>query len=330
MARVGVDFRSHGLSAGTTINDANIGSFAYSGATLDTTVTGTGTITAQGTGIARFADPDASSSAYVETVTALTGDKFSGMILLDACPTPTGNYRMWQIRNAANSADALRLMLNASRSFHIENSAGTVIAGPSAAVGTGAAVRVNLSGDFSAQTARLDVWTTNPATNAGAADWSSGALTARNWNSETGIGRSRVGAPHSSAVSGNVDMAYAVLDDSTEAVLAPLTATLTAGTETTVAASTISGVTGGTGPYSIVGATQTAGTSIGTLTFTGLTVWGAQLNVNEVTLNVTVEDSLGGQVVQAVTIPAPSGGGGGEFLWDLAKVGGAGFVGFGG
>lgn len=100
---------------------------------------------------------------------------------------------------------------------------------------------------------------------------------------------------------------------------------VTEGTETPVAAATLSGITGGDGgPYTIVGASQTGGTSIGTLSWSGLTVWGAALNVDEVTLSVTLEDGSSNQGTQTVTIPAPASGGGNYGTYDPAADGGAG------
>lgn len=119
------------------------------------------------------------------------------------------------------------------------------------------------------------------------------------------------------------------LEDAAIGTIGPLSASpVVEGTETAVAAATLSGITGGDGgPYSIIGATQTGGTTIGTLSYSSLTVWGTTLNVDEVTLSVTVEDGSSNQVVQTVTIPAPAGTvGSGEFMWDLAKSGGAGYV----
>lgn len=127
---------------------------------------------------------------------------------------------------------------------------------------------------------------------------------------------------------GTIDYRNIQLEDAAIGALGPLASSMVAGTESAIAAATLSGITGGDGgPYSIVSATQTGGTSIGTLSYSGLTVWGSTLNVDSVTLSVTVEDGSSNQVVQTVTIPAPSGySGSGEFMWNLAKAGGAGYV----
>lgn len=127
---------------------------------------------------------------------------------------------------------------------------------------------------------------------------------------------------------GTIDYRNIQLEDAAIGVIGPLSNPVVGGTETAVAAAILSGITGGDGgPYSIVAASQTGGTSIGALSYSGLTVWGTILNIDEVTLSVTVEDGSSNQVVQIVTIPAPSGTvGSGEFMWNLAKSGGAGYV----
>ena len=100
-------------------------------------------------------------------------------------------------------------------------------------------------------------------------------------------------------------------------VIGPWYSTVVEGTDTPVAAATISGVTGGDGgPYTVAGVTQTGGTSIGTLSYSGLTFWGTAENVDACTFDVTVEDGSSNQVVQEVTIPAPSDGSPGVYVYD--------------
>lgn len=334
MAKIGWDFRDHGLSAGAGINDGNIAAFAMHGCSLDTSTGGNGAITAQGTSEARFADPDASSYAFIESLTTLSGDAASFQVLIPANPTPgSGDYREILIRNAANSGDVIRLVEDSSRRWHMYDGGGTLVCGPLTAVADGVMVRLAGSFDLSAGTADLWQFTTNPLTSTTPDD--SDSATGQTFNGATDIGRVRGGAPHSTGVV-TIGNYYAEFDDTTTAALPPLPAQPTAtGTPVEVVGFDLSAVpAGGSGaPFTIDTATQQTGTPVTGLDHndTDLILWmNRDSLVDTCTFDVVFKDSAGTPTpTRTVTLePAAGSGGGGEFVWDLAKVGGPGFVGF--
>lgn len=225
MTRVGADFRYHEQAPGTTLDDANVDAYALAAADLDTTVTGLGALTLQ-TGGAQGVDPDVSSTAFVEGVTALavaTSGKFRAMLYYAKCPTAGagGGYRAWILRNAANDGDSVRLMVDDARKFWLTNGAGTVMAGASfLGLGANVPVRIDVSGDFSAGTARLALYTTNPETSTvpDQVDTPTGLT----WVS-TDFGRQRVLAPHTGELWATAPvLGYWDSDDTTDAAMAPL------------------------------------------------------------------------------------------------------------
>lgn len=315
MTQVGYDARNHGRSPGATLDDTNVASIAYAGCTLDTTVISGGTLTFQGTNTIRATDNDTAAAAYIETITALSGDRASGMIYIPSCPTPGALSRIVQVRNAANNGDAVRISMNTSRQLYMYNNIDGVVIGPMTAIGAGAAVRIGWAFDLSDGDAWMWVYTTNPSTST-TPDQTNSNLTA-NWNGATDIGRVRMLAPHTSGII-TIESQYAVMDDSTVTALSPLLDPAVITNDIKPASVNLT-VSGGNTPHVVNSITKTgSGTSVGTMKSAvngaEVHVWGTLAAVDIVTYDVTIDGT-----VYEVTFAPVVGSQGGPYTWDAGS-----------
>ncbi len=217
MTQLGYDARGHGQTAGTNV-DGNE-SIIQLAAGLDAVVQAGSSLTFEATSAVEFNAIATEQSRLDTNTSVLTGDKFSVMVHFVSCPTPASDTWVSQIQNAADTNEVCRLILSTSRQFYLVNTSAATIAGPLAAVGAGAEVRINFSGDLSAQTANIEQFTTDPQTSQtpDASDPQTGVA----WGGETDIGEVRFGVPHS-APALTYRSRYGVADDTTENALTPL------------------------------------------------------------------------------------------------------------
>lgn len=324
----GWDFRSHGLTAGTSTTTSNISSFALYGGALTVATGNGGTVTAQSTDRVQFVDGSSTAYAYINTP-APSGDIVSGVIYVPSAPAaPAAEYRVIQGRNAADNGDAWRLIYSATRQWSLQNGSGATVVGPLTAVTQGAAHRVEFAinlanGASSAGYAWIGQFTTNPTTSTTPDSQATNSTVT--WPA-TDLGPIRAGAPHSAGTL-TISTTYASFENASTSPHGPLALSLGGGAGgTDVSAYKITNdITGGNGgPYTITAVSApVSGPGIGTISFSGLTFWGTSVASEDSTYDVTISDGAGTTKVVRHTVTAPPTGGG-AFMWDTSLNGGSG------
>lgn len=294
MTRLTLNAAGHGQTAGAAVTGGSGGNTAALGSYFDAiTLAGTGAVTFQGTDLIRFADAvGATNVARADWTTRLNGTVFSVEVEINAMPAPgNGEMRIAEVRNVGNTASVVRVQVDTNRLVKVYDGGGTLKWTSTTALPTAAGSRVWVGGTISTGTVNAAIYTASDGKSNTAAD-SSGALTGFTWGGATNVGGLRVGSI-TSAADLTWDMRNVRIDDATSAAMGALTAspvTIDPTAPDTAGIDLTGKVSGGTAPYTLTG-TQLAGTSVGTISTSGLVGRFARPASGEVTIRWTVTDN---------------------------------------
>lgn len=316
MTRLTLNAAAHGQTAGTVVTDTSSGNTASLGSYVDKKeLAGNGQVTFEGTDVLRFTDsPGTSNVARLDWTTRLNGTKFSVEVEINAMPAPGGGeMRILEVRNYGNTASVVRVQVVTDGRVRVYNGAGTTLWTSTTTLPTGAGSRVHVGGDVSAATLSVNIYTGSDGKSNTAAE-SSGTLTSINWGGATNVGGLRFGSI-TSAADLTWDLRNVRIDDQTSAPLGALSASApTVGNGVEVIGHNFTGaVTGGTSPYTLAGS-QLTGTSVGTISISGLVGYFTRPASGTVSVRWTVTDNVGSTASTDRTYSATAAAG--PKVWD--------------